>query len=266
MKLSESKKYEKICKRYLFLVVIAMFFAGCGGASREDLFDKTVPQNQVRDVMFVVTEWQCEYCGEIIVQSSYGNGDAYGYPPLKDCKRNPGFAHSYTMTRWKSYDWDYNANTWKYGRGEDRRKKEKEETPPKAEQSTATVATESKPTSSATSKPKTDSPAPSTNQGTPVQVLRMFHENITNKNYRKAYNCLSKDFQAAVSYEGWTPGFRTTVSSTVSDVKTVSQTSDRVVLTYTLKAVDNPGGTQYFQGTTILVKTSEGWKIDDITQ
>lgn len=119
--------------------------------------------------------------------------------------------------------------------------------------------------SPATFSPKTDSPASPTNQGTPIQVLRTFHENITNKNYRKAYNCLSKDFQAAVSYEGWVPGFRTTVSSTVSDVKTVSKTSDQVVLTYTLIAVDNPGGTQYFHGTTILVKTSEGWKIDDIT-
>ncbi|MBO4853238.1 MAG: hypothetical protein J5477_06380 [Schwartzia sp.] len=140
------------CKNKAILIVIfSLIFAGCGGGSGEDLFDKTVPQNQKRDFMFVVTEWQCEYCGEIIVQSSYGNGDAYGYPPLKDCKRNPGFAHSYVMTRWKSYDWDSTANTWKYGRGEDRRKKE--ETRPKAEQSTATVATESKPTSSA--KPST---------------------------------------------------------------------------------------------------------------
>ncbi len=164
MKLSES---QTICKRYLILVVAAIFFAGCGGGSGEDLFDKTVPQNQNKNFMFVVTEWQCEYCGEIIVQSSYGNGDAYGYPPLKDCKRNPGFAHSYSMTRWKSYDWDNTANAWKYGRGEDFRKKEKEETQPKAEQSTTAIAatTESKRASSmnpSTSKQEKTAPVPQT--------------------------------------------------------------------------------------------------------
>ncbi len=106
---------------------------------------------------------------------------------------------------------------------------------------------------------------PSANQGELVQVLKAFHRNITNKNYRKAYNYLSKDFQASVSYDRWVPGFRTTVSSTVSDVKIMSQTDTQAVLSYILKAVDNPGGTQYFQGTAILIKTSEGWKIDEIT-
>ena len=68
-----------------------------------------------------------------------------------------------------------------------------------------------------------------------------------------------------MSYEGWASGFQTTVSSTVSDVKTETQTNDQAVLTYILKAVDNPGGTKYFRGTAVLVKTSGGWKIDEIT-
>ena len=102
-------------------------------------------------------------------------------------------------------------------------------------------------------------------QETPSKVLFTFHRYITSKEYRKAYDLLSKDFQASVSYEGWAPGFRTTVSSTVSDVKTKSQSENQVVLTYNLKAVDNPGGTQHFRGTAILIKTPEGWKIDDIT-
>ncbi len=102
-------------------------------------------------------------------------------------------------------------------------------------------------------------------QATPTQVLRNFHKNITDKNYRKAYDCLSKNYQDAVTYEGWAPGFRTTVSSTVSDIKTESQTDTEAVLTYILKAVDNPGGTQRFRGTAVLVKTPEGWKIEEIT-
>ena len=37
------------------------------------------------------------------------------------------------------------------------------------------------------------------------------------------------------------------------------------MLTYTLKAVDNPGGTQYFKGTAVLIKENDGWKIDEVT-
>lgn len=99
----------------------------------------------------------------------------------------------------------------------------------------------------------------------PTQTLKAFHQNITNKAYRKAYDCLSRDFQNSMSYEGWASGFQTTVSSTVSDVMTESLTNDKAVLTYILKAVDNPGGTKYFRGTAVLVKTSNGWKIDEIT-
>ena len=102
-------------------------------------------------------------------------------------------------------------------------------------------------------------------QATPTQVLQSFHQNITDKNYRKAYDCLSQNYQAAVTYEGWAPGFQTTVSSTVSDIKTESQTETEAVLTYILKAVDNPGGTQRFRGTAVLVKTPAGWKIEEIT-
>ena len=102
-------------------------------------------------------------------------------------------------------------------------------------------------------------------QETPTQVLQAFHKNITDKNYRKAYDCLSQNYRDAVTYEGWAPGFQTTVSSTVSDIKTESQTENQAVLTYILKAVDNPGGTQRFRGTAVLVKTPAGWKIDDIT-
>ncbi len=111
----------------------------------------------------------------------------------------------------------------------------------------------------------TIAPKPSITYKNPIQVLQAFHQNITNKQYRKAYNYLSEDFQNSVSYEGWAPGFRTTISSTVSNVKNVSQTDNQAVLIYILKAVDYPGGTRYFQGTATFIKTSDGWKIDEIT-
>lgn len=152
----------------------------------------------------------------------------------------------------------------------------KQNTAPSGTQPNPAVLTPIKPPAP---QPRQTAPNPSTQQSrpntaptaqnpagqSPTQTLKAFHQNITDKAYRKAYDCLSRDFQNSMSYEGWASGFQTTVSSTVSDVKTESQTNDQAVLTYLLKAVDNPGGTKYFRGTAVLVKTSGGWKIDEIT-
>ena len=75
---------------------------------------------------------------------------------------------------------------------------------------------------------------------------------------------MSYDLQGEISYEGWTPCFRYTVSSTPTNIKVVSESADRIVLTYDLIAVDNPGGTTTFAGTVVMIKTSDGWKFDDV--
>lgn len=105
---------------------------------------------------------------------------------------------------------------------------------------------------------------------TPVQLeavdaLHKFHENITKKDFRKAYDYMSPNMKKRVSYDGWAPGFKTTVSSEVYDVKVASGDSKRMVLTYFLKAVDNPGGEKIFTGTAVMVKINEGWKIEEVT-
>ncbi len=133
--------------------------------------------------------------------------------------------------------------------------------PPETNSKPATPPATSKPQPAPTNSDSTVSQYPAT----PEQILQAFHQNITNKDYRKAYLFLSKDFRDSAPYDDWEAGFRTTVSSTVSNVKVESQSGSQAVLTYTLKAVDNPGGTQYFQGTAIYVWTKAGWKIDDIT-
>ena len=97
-----------------------------------------------------------------------------------------------------------------------------------------------------------------------VTVLEQFHKNITEKNYRNAYACLSSDFQNRMTYDGWAPGFKTTVSSKATDIKIASETTDKIVLTYNLEAVDNPGGTQNFNGKVTLVKAGSDWKISEI--
>ena len=97
-----------------------------------------------------------------------------------------------------------------------------------------------------------------------IQTLLDFHENITKKSLRQAYDCMSYALKDVIPYEGWTYGFNTTVSSTPTNIKVVSESSNRIVLTYDLIAVDNPGGTTTFAGTIAIIRTSAGWKIDDI--
>lgn len=95
-----------------------------------------------------------------------------------------------------------------------------------------------------------------------MQVLYDYHANITNKKYREAYDCLSGNLKKKMSYDGWVPGFKTTVSSVPSDVKIYSQNKNKVVLTFYLRAVDNPGGTRDFSGTAEVINTRNGWKLD----
>lgn len=97
-----------------------------------------------------------------------------------------------------------------------------------------------------------------------AQVLYAYHGNITKKNLKAAYDCTSSNWQGHVSYDGWSQGFKTTVSSEVSDVRCTSSSANQVVLNYVLTAVDNPGGARKFNGTAVLIKTDKGWKIDNM--
>ena len=97
-----------------------------------------------------------------------------------------------------------------------------------------------------------------------ADILKRYHSNITDGNYRGAYACTSDAWQSRVGYEGWAKGFATTVSSEVSNITVESSSDNQVILDYTLKAVDNPGGTKYFNGRAVMIKTSSGWKIDDM--
>ena len=97
-----------------------------------------------------------------------------------------------------------------------------------------------------------------------IKALVAFHDNITNKRFSRAYSYFSPYLQSKISYEGWIPGFDTTVSSTPTNIRVVSDSGDQVVLTYDLIAVDNPGGTTIFAGTVVMIRTPNGWKIDDV--
>lgn len=102
------------------------------------------------------------------------------------------------------------------------------------------------------------------NQKAAMRTFYDFHKKITEHNLGAAYDIFSPNLQSQISYEGWIPGFNTTVSSTPSEVKVLSESDYEITLTYYLQAVDNPGGIQNFVGTVILVKIGDSWKIDDI--
>lgn len=103
------------------------------------------------------------------------------------------------------------------------------------------------------------------NQKSAIKSFYDFHKNITEHKLQNAYSFFSPGMQEKMTYEGWVPGFNTTVSSTPSDVKVLSESESRIVLTYYLQAIDNPGGTQNFTGTVVMIKVGDSWKIDDVT-
>lgn len=105
------------------------------------------------------------------------------------------------------------------------------------------------------------------NQRAAIQTLLDFHNGIKTKNLRDSYNCLSMGFQNFMSYDGWAPGFDTTVSSEVDNIKIVSEADNEIVLNYVLKATDNIQGKQqvsYFNGTVSIINENGRWKIDNI--
>ena len=110
-------------------------------------------------------------------------------------------------------------------------------------------------------------PLTNDNQRAAVQALTSFHEWITNKNFQSAYNCFSRGMQSEISYDGWVPGFDTTVSSNVSEVRVVDESPNAIELNYVLTAVDNINGresTAQFNGTATLINEGGQWKLDFI--
>ncbi len=99
-------------------------------------------------------------------------------------------------------------------------------------------------------------------------VVADFHENITNKNYSKAYNLCTDDMQNRLGlYEKWMKGFSNTVDSEPSDFKYSNADSNRVELTFVLTSRDRtPSGisTQKWRSTAVVVKDGGKWRIDAI--
>ena len=104
------------------------------------------------------------------------------------------------------------------------------------------------------------------NNTTARDTFLKFHQFITKHQLRSAYAILSPDYQRYVgSYEKFSPGYDTTISSEVVEIQRLSENANSAVFSYKLKAVDHEGSgtkTQYFRGKVELIKINGTWRID----
>ena len=93
-----------------------------------------------------------------------------------------------------------------------------------------------------------------------------FHQAITNKQLRTAFDILSPDYQKFMrSYDHFASGYTTTLRSEVTELNTLYEDNYSASYSYTLKAVDREGNgqkVQYFAGKVKLIKLDGIWRID----
>ncbi len=94
-----------------------------------------------------------------------------------------------------------------------------------------------------------------------------YHQAITRKDYRKAYDLLAPQMRQHIgSYEDYAAGYRTTISSIPSEIQAKHTAPHTVELTYTLTARDQTDTgvkVQTFRGTAQL-QAKGAWRITDI--
>lgn len=100
-------------------------------------------------------------------------------------------------------------------------------------------------------------------------ILPTFHQAITAKQYRTAFNYLGQEMQNYVGgYDKFVNGYATTISSKVANMNTISSDSNNAVIEYILEAKDRINGAiveQRFKGKATLKKIDGNWKIVETT-
>ncbi len=93
-----------------------------------------------------------------------------------------------------------------------------------------------------------------------------FHQAITKKQLRTAFNILSPNYQKFMqSYEHFARGYTTTLRSDIVGLKVLHEDNYSATYAYTLKAVDREGTgekVQYFAGKVKLININGRWRID----
>jgi len=102
-----------------------------------------------------------------------------------------------------------------------------------------------------------------------LTAMQAYHKAISNRQYQDAYGMMTSDMQNAMgTFENYRNGYRSTLSSTVTDTKVLSADGNRVRIGYTLRARDRANGgrvlVQVFSGTAIMVNSNGRWYIDEM--
>ena len=102
------------------------------------------------------------------------------------------------------------------------------------------------------------------------QTLKSYYQSITEKNFQAAYSILSWDMQNIMgTYENFSRGYDTTISSTAQNIIVVSNNENEFILEYDLIARDrfekNRVKVQNFKGTATLKFMEERWYIDNMS-
>ena len=102
------------------------------------------------------------------------------------------------------------------------------------------------------------------------RTLKSYYQYITEKNFQAAYSILSWEMQNIMgTYENFSRGYDTTISSTAQNISVVSNSESEFVLDYDLIARDrfknNRIQVQNFRGTAVLKFFEDSWYIDNMT-
>ena len=104
----------------------------------------------------------------------------------------------------------------------------------------------------------------------PAETLEYFHHKITDGEPGLAWDILTEDYKNAFrSYESFTEGYRTTVSSRPSNIRLLQRDADTLELFYLLKAEDRENdrqiAVQTFECSTVMKIVHGCWRIDSGT-
>lgn len=102
-----------------------------------------------------------------------------------------------------------------------------------------------------------------------TSALYLYHEAITNKNIKAAYNMLTDHRKQVIGgFDSMRRGYATTIESVISYTEPTYVDPNKVVLRYRLDAKDLINGQiklQTFSGTVTMVKIGTQWYMDDMT-
>lgn len=103
-----------------------------------------------------------------------------------------------------------------------------------------------------------------TQQSTQIvrQLMGDFYSAIGRGDYQAAYDCLSPDWQAALTFDRFRDGYQETKSPVCKVTKVSWQSSSRCELSIRLQVTEK-GQTHQYTGAYVAVLTPDGWKLDE---